>query len=133
MHLAAGPWVPSLAPPKGLFPGAGALFTLQFHGVSVPRRGDPRGEAAKAQHAGRGLPSAVRLGALIGWASHWPHIEKVSRPTGLQSFTFGQDFNLSIEKVSLPTRLQSITVCKDFNQSFEKVSLPTSQQSIILV
>ena len=117
-------------PPEGLFPGAGALFTWQFHGVSVPRRGDPRGEAAKAQHAGRGLPSAARLGALIGWASHWPHIEKVSRPTGLQSLTFGQDFNLSIEKVSLPTRLQSITVCQDFNQSFEKVSLPTSQQSI---
>jgi hypothetical protein len=58
------------------------------------------------------------------------NMEKVPLPSGLQSLTFGYEFNQNMEKVALPSGLQSLTFGGLFNQNMEKVALPSGLQSL---
>ena len=57
-------------------------------------------------------------------------LENVALPSGLQTITFGRDFNQSLENVVLPSGLLTITFGDRFNQSLENVTLPSGLQTI---
>ena len=52
------------------------------------------------------------------------NLEK-SLPSGLQTITFGWEFNQSLKNVKLPSGMQTFTFGCEFNQSLENVTLPT--------
>ena len=51
-------------------------------------------------------------------------------PSGLQTLTFGRDFNQSIVKMTPPSGLQTLKFGAAFNQSLEKVTLPSGLQTL---
>ena len=56
----------------------------------------------------------------------------VTLPSGLQSLTFGHDFNQRMDRVSLPSGLHSLAFGWSFNQSMENVILPSGLHSLAL-
>ena len=54
----------------------------------------------------------------------------VTLPNGLQTLTFGWEFNQSLAGVTLPSGLQSLTFGWEFNQSLAGVTLPSSLQTL---
>eukprot|EP00931_Biecheleriopsis_adriatica_P067227 TRINITY_DN4139_c2_g1_i6.p2 TRINITY_DN4139_c2_g1~~TRINITY_DN4139_c2_g1_i6.p2 ORF type:complete len:121 (+),score=24.05 TRINITY_DN4139_c2_g1_i6:38-364(+) len=67
-------------------------------------------------------------------------MENVSLPDGLQSLTFGDEFNQSMENVEfnqsmenvrLPDGLQSLTLSYKFNNSIEKVTWPDNLKKLL--
>ncbi|CAK9049541.1 Putative F-box and FNIP repeat-containing protein L60 [Durusdinium trenchii] len=57
-------------------------------------------------------------------------LQGVSWPSGLQSLSFGREFNRSLEGVTWPSGLQSLSFGGVFNQSLEGVALPNSLESL---
>jgi hypothetical protein len=57
-------------------------------------------------------------------------MDKVTLPDGLESITFGSNFNQPLDKVVFPLGLKSVTFGECFNQSLEKVNIPPNLESI---
>ena len=60
-------------------------------------------------------------------------LRRVIWPAGLQSLTFGKDFDQSLDNVtSWPAGLQSLTLGENFNRRLDNVKWPAGLQSLIL-
>ncbi|CAK9049539.1 unnamed protein product [Durusdinium trenchii] len=57
-------------------------------------------------------------------------LQGVSWPSGLQSLSFGREFNRSLEGVTWPSGLQSLSFGGEFNQNLEGVAFPNSLESL---
>ena len=75
----------------------------------------------------------------LGWFVSWGGLgalgmvlDNVVLPSGMQSLTFGSDFDQSLDKTALPSGLQGLTFGHYFNRSLDNTALPSGLQSLTL-
>eukprot|EP00435_Cladocopium_sp_Y103_P064451 s54_g26.t1 len=106
------PEPPKPEPPKAV-PAAAKERAAAI--AKLRRKGEPRVSAQTQM-----LTGACDLGS--------PH--GVTLPEGLQSLTFGDQFNQSLQGVAFPSSLESLIFGAEFNQSFWAMSLPNNLRSL---
>ena len=75
------------------------------------------------------LPESLHTLIYMSFNQEIHHID-IKLPPGLQSLTFGTNFNQSLDNVTWPAGLQSLTFGICFTQSLDKVTWPAGLQSL---